>query len=129
MTYKIKKKRGGTPKPEYFREREIKDLAKETKGKPTYKQISRASFRRALGIHKRIYKKGLLVEYQGNPAQVKKVTKQGITIQTFKKGKEGFPEETKKEKFVSVNEIEQGKVYPYFTGIPDLVFLAQFGRK
>lgn len=118
MPYKIKKRKK-RPTPEYFKQREIEYLRKKYKGKvPPLSVSARTGTRSVAGIHENIYKKGKIVEYKNNFAQVEKVTKQGIHIRTFKRGKDGFYTPTKKVKFLSVKEVGKGKVYPFFTSFP-----------
>jgi len=117
MAYKIKRK--NAPKPEYFKQKEIDYLREKYKGKfPPLSVTARTGTRQVSGIYKRIYKKGKMVEYKKNLAQVERVTPRGIHIKTFKKGKDGFPTPTGKVIFVSAREVEKGKVYPFFTRFP-----------
>lgn len=130
MAFKIKGKRVCPPKPEFFREREIQSLRKKHKGKlPPFTEISRTGIRRVSGIHSRIYKKGRIVQYKGKLASVEKVTTKGIIISPFTKPN-GLATPTKKKVFVSANDVEKGKVYPFFTNFP-LVFggIITIGRR
>ena len=119
------------PRAEFFREKEIDVLRKRHKGKiPPFTELTRTGLRRVSGIHSRIYKKGRLVQYKGRLAEVKKVSTRRITLQPFSKPKKtGIATPLKKTVFVSVKEVEAGKVYPFFNRFP-LVFggIFQFGR-
>ncbi len=135
MVFKVKGKKKcpvvKRPRPEFFREKEIQVLRKRHKGKiPPFTELTRTGLRRVSGIHSRIYKKGRVVQYKGRLAEVKKVSTRGITLQLFSKPKKtGLATLTKKEVFVSVKEVESGKVYPFFNRFP-LVFggIFTFGR-
>jgi hypothetical protein len=119
MAFNIKsKKRRKIPSAEYFKEREIRDLPKNA----SFQDMARTGTRRAFGVPERIYKKGNVLQYKGNLAIVEKVSKKGIHIRVYKKGKDDFPSvKSKKAKFLSVKEVEKGVVYPYFIDLPDFV--------
>lgn len=115
---KTKKKRRTIPKPKYFEQREIRDLGEH----PKFTEQARTGTRITAGVHERIYKEGNVVEYKGNLAMVEKVSKKGIHIRVYKRGKDDFPSiKAKKSKFLSVKEVEKGKVYPYFIDLPEFV--------
>ena len=118
MAYKIKRRK--TPKPAYFRERELRDIRKEYKGKlPPFKRITITGARRTAGFYKRVYKKGKIVEYDNGLARVERVSKRGIHVRQFKRDKEGFLTKLDdKQKFISVMEIDKGKVQPTNTNFP-----------
>lgn len=119
---KSRKKKRKVLSPKYFEQREIRDVS--DKG---FQEQARTGTRITAGIQDRIYRKGAVVQYKGDLAKVEKVTKQGIHIRTYKRGKDDFPSvKAKKTKFLSVEDVEKGKVYPYFTNLPDAVLF--YGR-
>ena len=128
MSYKIKikKKRRTIPKSEYFKNREVKDLGRHA----SFQDMARTGIRNTAGISEGIYREGNPVQYKEELAVVEKVSRKGIHIRPYKRDKDGFPSiKAKKTKFLTVREVEAGKVYPYFTSMPDLLFLAQFGKR
>jgi hypothetical protein len=129
MAFKIKAKpkRRKIPKPEYFKEREVRDLGKHA----SFQAMARVGTRRSLGVPERIYKEGNVVEYKGNLAVVEKVSKKGIHIRVYKRDKDGFASaKSKKTKFLSVKDVEKGKTYPYFIDLPDFVIgYGSFGKR
>lgn len=135
MVFKVKGKKKcpvvRRPRAEFFREKEIQLLREKHKGKlPPFNEITRTGLRRVSGIHSRIYKKGRIVQYKGRLAEVEKVSTRGITLRPFSKPKKtGIATPLKKTVFVSVKDVEAGKVYPFFNRFP-LVFggIFQFGR-
>jgi len=129
MAFKIKSKikRRKIPKPKYFEEREIRDLKKNA----SFQDKARVGTRITAGIHERIYKEGNVVEYKGNLAVVEKVSKQGIHIRVYKRGKDDFPSiKAKNTKFLTTKDVEKGKVYPHFIDVPDFVIgYGSFGKR
>lgn len=106
---KIKKKKKITPI-----EREFRTFRKETKGKlpprETYREASRIAFR----VPQRVYKKGTVIRYKGEPYHINRVTQKGIHISQLKEGEKGFAVLSKKEEFVSNKRIYEGEVYPFY---------------
>lgn len=128
MAFKLKqkKKKRKIPSPQYFENREVRDLGRNA----SFQDMARTGTRNTAGISAGIYKEGNPVQYKEGLAIVEKVSRKGIHIRQYKTGKDGFPSvKAKKTKFLTVKEVEKGKVYPYFTSMPDLLFLAQFGRR
>jgi len=128
MSYRVKtkKKKRKIPTPEYFKSREVRDLGRHA----SFQEMARTGTRNTAGISEGIYKEGNPVQYKEGLAVVEKVSRKGIHIRPYKRDKEGFPSiKAKKTKFLTVKEIEAGKVYPYFTSMPDLLFLARFGKR
>jgi len=111
MAYKVKKKK--KPSPIYFREKELRKY----KGKKIpFPVLARAGTRKVAGIHKKIYKKGAIIEHEGKIARVKRITKRGIYINYFTKPN-GLPKLSKKEIFISSKKIEEGLAYPFVSFI------------
>jgi hypothetical protein len=107
MTYKIKQARE-IPKG-YFKQKEIENLRK--KKNVSFIDIERETMREATGMQKIIHRQGAIVEYKGDIAKVKKVTKKGLWLQPFKSN--GIITPSGRAVFVSEENIEKGKVYPY----------------
>lgn len=92
-------------------------LKKRTKGKPTFKEISREGSRVALDVPKRVHKKGNVVQYKGGLAHITKSTKKGIYVMPYKSN--GILEpQSKKPIFISNKKIDKGEVQPFFTKAP-----------
>ena len=83
---------------------------------PLFFQAGRIGERKYWGVSKRVHKKGEIVEYKEGLAKVKKVTKKGVYVQTFKKPN-GVIELSKKIEFVPESKIEKGKIYPLYSQI------------
>ncbi len=131
MAFKVKrKKRVCPPQPEFFRQQELDRLVKKHKGKfPPFFELTRTGTRRVSGVHRRIYQKGRIVQFEGKLARVDKITTKGIVITPFTKpDKKGITGISKKKVFVSSQDIEKGKVYPFFTNFPLIFGGLIFGR-
>jgi hypothetical protein len=109
MAYKVKNKKRS------FTDRELEIFRQKTKGKPTAKQITREGTRVALRIPQRVHKKGQIVEYKDNVGIVDKVTKKGIYVREFKRGKDNIAKPSKSTTFISDKKIQKGEVYPAFS--------------
>ena len=110
MPYKIKKQKSKNP----YADLEEKRLSQKYKGKRIpYAQEEKVMDKRLFNIEKRIRQKDEVVEYKGNLAVVKKVTKNGIYIQEFKKGKDELSYPSQRLTFVTNKKAE--KMYPAMT--------------
>lgn len=128
MAYKTKIKKTKVPSPDYFRQRDIRDLRK--KKHKSFKQLFISGERQVSGFYPRVYEKGRMVQYGNTIGQVEKVTRQGIHIRVIKRDKQGFPTiKAKKTTFVPVSQVEKGGIRPFFTNVPDLLFATRWDTK
>lgn len=118
MSYNLTLKKN----PRYYSDLEIEEL--KHKKKIPFSEYSRVGTRRAFHIPERVRQKDEVVNYKDNFAIVRKITKNGIYIEKFKR-ENGFDVPSGKLTFITNKEAEH-TLYPaienpkYMVG--DLIF-------
>lgn len=104
MAYNIFSKKSKA-KEEYYRQREEQQLRKKYHGNLPYGQIVKEGFRYGVNVEGKIHRKGDIINYDNELAQITKVTKKGVYIQRYTSNKSGlFEQTTKKPTFIPEKE-------------------------